>query len=560
VLSFWRRRAFWTGAAIFVAAAALRLSLVETARFTGDEARDYAMGMQIVHDGRFPMLGPIITNGPAQLPGPFSNWLAAFPQLFSRAPEAGNVFFELLGAASVWMFWFALRRPFGEAPAAFAAALLAFSPWSALFSDRVWNPNSFLAFATLAMLAAVKLRERPGSAWSAVLLVACLILPQLHMSAPVVLLALVPFVYGTVRRWNRRWLALGLVLAALLYVPLAIHEAKTGLGNTRAFVAETLGGGHKKTAGMSLSFLLSPVYVVRFLTLDVTYHELSGYWGGLNETAAWHALWHGSPARPFNLLRLAALISSGALLALSLVFTVRAARSGRGQAAETGAPDPFDPVGRGEGGGPHPPPPEPSRDGTRRAELAGSPRDRPSLRPFAYAALVAVVADVALLALTSKQVFAHYVTPTLPFVFVIFAAGARAAFADPLDRRARIAMLALAAIVCAGGIEATLSISRRIDGRNGLAVHRAVARRLTADCAAESRPLEACPARLDFGFTAMIYTHAIFARTALTAPIRWEAGPNGFAYRLQKREDAPPFGASAFPITPVGPVVLYRLK
>jgi hypothetical protein len=121
-------------------------------------------------------------------------------------------------------------------------------------------------------------------------------------------------------------------------------------------------------------------------------------------------------------------------------------------------------------------------------------------------------------------------------------------------------MLVLAAIVCAGGIEATLSISRRIDGRNGLAVHRAVARRLMADCAAESRPLEACPARLDFGFTAMIYTHAIFARTALVAPIRWESSPSGFAYRLQKREDPPPFGSSAFPMTPAGPVVLYRLK
>src|SRR6185436_13294794 len=122
-----RRRNILIGAAIFVAAAALRLSLVETARFTGDEARDYAIGMDIAHGARFPMLGPIITNGPAQLPGPFSYWLAGFPQLFSRAPEAGNVFFELLGAASVWMFWFALRRPFGDAAATFAAALLAFS-------------------------------------------------------------------------------------------------------------------------------------------------------------------------------------------------------------------------------------------------------------------------------------------------------------------------------------------------------------------------------------------------------------------------------------------------
>ena len=69
----------------------------------------------------------------------------------------------------------------------------------------------------------------------------------MHSSAPVVWLALVPLAWGTVRRWNRRWLALGFVLVALLYIPLAIHEAKTGFGNTRAFIAETV-GGHAKTA------------------------------------------------------------------------------------------------------------------------------------------------------------------------------------------------------------------------------------------------------------------------------------------------------------------------
>jgi hypothetical protein len=525
----WRRRGFWIGAAIFVAAALLRLALVQSARFTGDEARDYAIAMDIAHGVRFPLLGPVITSGQAQLPGPFSYWLAAFPQLFARAPEAGNVFFELMGAAMVWMFWYGLRRPFGDAAAAFAALLLACSPWAALFADRVWNPNAFLAVEGLALLAVLKLRERPESAWAIVLPVACLALPHLHSSAPVVWLALVPLAWGQVRRWDRRYLALGFALAALLYVPLAIHEAQTGFGNTRAFFAETLGGGHKKTSGANLSFLLSPLYVLRFLTLDVTYHELSGYWGGLNEAAAWHALWHGSPARPFHPLRLLALIASGALLALAGVATIGAALARR-------------------------------RTPTAAAPASDAAVDtvRPeSLRPFALAALVAVVADVGLLALTSKQVFAHYVTPTLPFVFVVFAAGARAAFAD---RRLRVAVLALAAIVCAGGVEATLAISRRIDGRNGLAVHRAVAERVLDDCAAAGRPIAACPARLEFGFVGMTYTHGIFARVALRTPIRWEGTPSGFAYRLQKREDPPPLGVGAFPTTTIGPVKLYRLR
>src|SRR5262245_2132130 len=293
--------------------------------------------MDLAHGVRFPTLGPVITSGAAQLPGPFSYWLAGFPQLFTRAPEAGNVFFELMGAAAVWMFWYALRCQFGGAAATFAALLLACSPWSALFADRVWNPNAFLVFEGLALLALVKLREHPDSAWAAVLPVACLVLPQLHMSAPVVWLALIPLAWGQVRRWNRRWLLLGLVLAALLYVPLAVHEIRTGLGNTRAFIAEML-GPHKKTAGSNLAFLLSPIYMLRFLTLDVTYHELSGYWGGLNEAAAWHALWYGSPARPFHPLRLLALIASGALLGLGVAATIRAAVVARGKNPVADAP------------------------------------------------------------------------------------------------------------------------------------------------------------------------------------------------------------------------------
>jgi hypothetical protein len=511
---FWRQRTFWVGAAIFVAAAALRMSLVSTARFTGDEARDYAIGMEIARGGPAPMLGPAITSGQARLPGPLSYWLAAIPPLVSRAPEAGNLLFELLGAATVWMFWLALRRPFGEAGAAVAAGLMALSPWSALFGDRVWNPHAFLFFEGLALLAAIKLRERPASAWAAVLPVACLALPHLHMSAPVVWLALLPLVAGQLRHMRRRWLALGLVLGLLLYIPLAVHEARTGAGNTRAVFAETLGGGagNKAAAGAGLSFLLSPVYALRFLTLDTTYHELSGYWGGLNEAAAWRALWHGSDARPFHPLRLLALLASIALAAAAAAIVVREAV---------------------------------------RSRRAG---------PFAVAALVAVAGTAILLALTSKQIFAHYVTPTLPFVFVLFAAATRAALADPALRRLRPLLAALAVVFVAGGVEATLSISRRIDGRNGLAVHRAVAHRLLDDCAAAGRAPVACPARLEFGFVALTYTHATFARYALATPVRWEQTPAGFAYRLQKKTDPPPPQAAAFPITAVGPVNLYRLK
>ena len=511
------RRALLVGAAIFVAALALRVALVQTTRFTGDEARDYSIGVGIANGAPAPLLGPEVSSGSARLPGPLQYWLAAFPQLFTRAPEAGNLFFELMGATSVWLFWLTLRRPFGEAAAAFAAGLMALSPWSALFGDRVWNPNAFLFFACVALFAAVKLRERPTSAWAAVLLVACLALPQLHMSALVVWLALLPLVVKPLRQARRRTLVLGVALGALLYLPLAIHEAKTGFGNTRAFVLEALAiGGRKNSAVDNFSFLLTPAWVLRVLTLDVSYHELTGYWGGLDEAAAWRALWLGSEARPFHPLRLAALLASLALVTACIVIA--------------------------------------GRDIWRRR--AGG-RWRDALGPYTMAALVAVAADMLFLGITRKKIFAHYITPVLPFVFVLYAAAARRALAD---RRLRPWLLVLAVGFAAGGVEATLSISRRIDGRNGLAVHRAVANRLLDDCAAAGRAPQACPARLDFAYFAVPYSHNVFAYHALAKPLRWERGPAGFAYRVQKRADPPPLQAAAFPATRVGAVTIYRLK
>jgi hypothetical protein len=62
------------------------------------------------------------------------------------------------------------------------------------------------------------------------------------------------------------------------------------------------------------------------------------------------------------------------------------------------------------------------------------------------------------------------------------------------------------------------------------------------------------------GLIGITYTYAIFARTALQTPIRWEFTPSGFLYRLQKRADAAPPAAGAFAMTAIGPVNLYRLR
>jgi hypothetical protein len=519
-----RRQARWAGIAIITLAAALRLSLATTARFLGDEANDYTISRALATVERAPALGPPLTDGRARLPGPLYYWLSAAPLVVSRAPEAAYVFYELLGTATVAMFWLALRKPFGERAAAFAAALMALSPWSALFGDRMWNPHAFLFVEAVAFLAAAALRAQPDSRWAAFTLpLACLALPQMHMSAPVVWLALVPLVWPALRRANRRALVLGTVAGALLYLPYAIHELQTGMSNTRYLLTDTARQSSTPAHLRGLQALWAPVYALRFLTLDTTYHELMGYWGGLDERAAWSALWHGSPARPFHPLRLLALLGSGVLLALALAA-----------------------VGR--------------RMFEREREAPAGPR----LGAFAWSAVVALTADTILLAFTGRRVFAHYVICVFPFLFVVYAALGRAALEPSAPssrgrRAAAAAVLGLALLVAAGGIEATLSVSRRIDGRNGLGVIRAVTGRIFSDVApAPSRAPVA--ADVQFGFPASTGPYAIFSRYALGRPLELRRGGNVPRYRLQKREDPAPAAAASAPLESIGPVDLYRLR
>jgi len=212
------------------------------------------------------------------------------------------------------------------------------------------------------------------------------------------------------------------------------------------------------------------VYALRFLTLDVSYHELSGYWGGPDEWRQLHAAVAGSAARPFHPLRAVALATS---LALALAAVI---------------------------GG-----------------MAAAVRRR-SLSPWGAAFVGALLANTALMGVAGKQVFGHYVTNLFPFVVVAWAALCARCAAASL--RARAAATVAVVIVAVGGVEATWSVSRRVDARIGLAVHRCAARRILDDAVVRD---EHC-ARLDFrGLRSSGYDWQVFLAGVMDPTFRLDA-------------------------------------
>jgi hypothetical protein len=500
-----RMRAFAAGAVVFVVAAVVRLAMWQTARFGGDEALFFRIGAGIVDGTDLPLLGTQITDGAARLPGPAFLYVIALPLLVWRAPEAQFLFVELLGAVTVVVQWHLLRVPFGDRGAFVTGLLVACSPWSALYADRTWNPNVLPLVIVVALLAALRVRQDAGSRWGIALLPLLALMPQFHMAAPVAWAGTGMVVGGAWVRMPKRHVAVGLAIAALLYVPLLVHELSTGWSNTRQIVAETVGrqGGERHPWG----FVWVPVYALRFLTLDVTYHELTGYWGGPDEWRCLRALFQGTPARPFHVARFAALVASVALAISAVAGVVH--ESWR----------------------------------TRR------------IGPLGRAFVAALVVNTLLMAATAKQVFGHYVTCLYPFVIVAWAA----LFAT-LRGRAFVAAVGVAVVVGVGGVEATWSVSDNVDARIGLGVHRCAATKIVDVASAEHRP--AGPVRLEFrGLRSSVYDWQVFVRDALRSPLRIDPRATDLRFALTPAAAPRPADARAdAPDVDCGAARLWRLR
>lgn len=457
------------------------------ARFTGDEALFYGIVSEIASllglgpvlpDAQFPLLGPPLTGGEAKHPGPLFYYLMTVSQFFSPTPEAANLWVAFLGAGSVWLFWAAMSRGTGTTGATLSALLLSLSPWSAFYADRLWNSNVVGLFVAVAFWGMIRVcnhdsrKSRSGSRAIALVVASCTVMPQFHMSAPIVWAAILAFFYtrpgGARPKLNWRWAALGLALGATAYTPTAVHEWRTGFGNIRAFLAESSAHAHWQ------SFLRVPLNAARFLTVDSAYQELQGYWGGATELKQLRTALGGSPARPFHVLRLLGLLASFALAFWAIRQWLR-------------------------------------------VDKANS--------AFLKAAIAGSLTAMLLLLLTRKPFYPHYLQPLLPFYFAAYAfAFSRVSLQRPSHRAAVLAgMLAFALT----SIDALYTINTRLDSVNGLRAQREVLARVESDARSEGWP-DAATVQLTSDFPLFIESYS-----ALGRPRRFLTASGSVHYHLQ---------------------------
>lgn len=293
------------GAILLLATAVRFIGIATRGGFDGDQGHDALTLLRFVRDGVFPLLGPPTSIGNIHH-GAFYYLLLAPAAFISNAdPTVIVSWIAAIGVAAVAATWWFARSVGGRVTAAIAGVLMAVSPAAIEESTFIWNPNPIPLFAALAFGCAWRAHATGSVRWWVPALAAGGMVVQLHVLGIVFMPALLALAASDAVRARRRAghgpegtlraagaagpiirsVALGLAVAALLFVPLAINELQTGFDEVRHAMAWFAAGGAGespldpiegfaftlfRTAGWPLVGLVTAAPVGAILTVSAT--------------------------------------------------------------------------------------------------------------------------------------------------------------------------------------------------------------------------------------------------------------------------------------------------
>jgi 4-amino-4-deoxy-L-arabinose transferase-like glycosyltransferase len=247
---------------LLVLAALLRFTGLESrGRFDGDQGHDALVLLRLVRDGTLPLLGPPTSIGDFHHGAAYYYLLAPAAWLSGANPTAIVAWIAAIGVAAVAATWWFARMVGGPVTAAIAGLLLAVSPAAIEESTFIWNPNPIPLFAALALGCAWRAHASGAARWWVAAVLSSGMVLQLHVLGivfmpPIVALAVVDAIRAAragdhARVWGIvRAATAGLGLAALLFVPLLVHELGSGWEETRHVLDYVAGGGSESTTDL----------------------------------------------------------------------------------------------------------------------------------------------------------------------------------------------------------------------------------------------------------------------------------------------------------------------
>ena len=193
--------------ALLLVGGALRLYRLDAMEFKADEQEALKLSLAFLDDRPwssdrpFPSHG-MPTSNTVALP-PLYTWLVAALWPVARDPIGVATLIALINTLSLYPLWRWARRRTDEHRALLILAIAAVSPFTVIFSRKIWNLDLLQPCMVVLLWGVEGLRS--GKPWQGItlLVLAALLVGQLHLSGPIGMV-LLPFAIGAQLVYDRR--------------------------------------------------------------------------------------------------------------------------------------------------------------------------------------------------------------------------------------------------------------------------------------------------------------------------------------------------------------------
>jgi len=202
----------------------LRLFNIGYMEFKGDEAFSSLKTLRFVRGEEIPFTssrGQTGINEP-----PIFIYLISILFSFTNNPIAVVGFISLLNVLGIILCYFFVKKFYNEKAALIASLFYAVNPWQVLFSRKIWSPDLLAPFAILFLYFLFNTIYGKKKEQIIYVLVTLGFLLQIHLSAIYFFAVLFAVLIRYWKKFNKRYLALGLILFLVTFFPYLFFQLR----------------------------------------------------------------------------------------------------------------------------------------------------------------------------------------------------------------------------------------------------------------------------------------------------------------------------------------------
>ncbi len=253
---------------VLLSALSFRITQLDLIEFKADEAINLLLAARPLFGHEFVSGGTVSSLG--VLNPPIFNYILFPIALISLDPQIASLTIALINVAAILGFYFLVKRYYSLTTATIASLLISFSPWSILYSRKIWMQDLLMPFTVLLLLSIHKLIIEKNEKYWILYTASSLILIQLHPISIVFISITSIFMFSRTKK-SLKYIVYGILIGILPFIPYVIYQIQNGCPDCSSFLESR----NRLNPNFSIQMLMRPFQILgvgdfRFILGDDT--------------------------------------------------------------------------------------------------------------------------------------------------------------------------------------------------------------------------------------------------------------------------------------------------